>query len=50
MAEGAVLNEVFKNGTDAHATVKATGENTVGADKSALSWTLAAILGELDAE
>lgn len=50
LAEGAVLNEVFKNGTDAHVTVKAIGENTVGADKSALSWTLAAILGELDAE
>lgn len=48
LAEGAVLSEVFKNGTDAHVTVKAAGENTVGADLSALAWTLAATLGELE--
>jgi hypothetical protein len=48
LADGAVLNEVFKNGTDAHVSVKAAGENTVGADASVLTWTLAAALGELD--
>lgn len=50
LAEGAALDEVFKNGTDAHVTAKAAGTNTVGADLSGLSWTLAALLGELDME
>lgn len=50
LADGAVLNEVFKNGTDAHVNVKDAAANTVGADKSALMWTLAAALGELEVE
>lgn len=48
LAEGAVLNTIFKNGTDAHATAVPAGSNTVGADKTAFEWTLAAVSGELD--
>lgn len=47
-AEGAALNTIFKNGTDAHVIVKAAGTNTVGADKTAFEWTLAGLSGELD--
>ena len=49
LADGAVLNTIFKNGTDAHATAVTAGSNTVGADKSAFEWTLAGASGELDA-
>jgi hypothetical protein len=48
LAEGALLNEVFKDGTYAHVTIKDAGSNTVGADTSVLMWTLAATLGEFD--
>jgi hypothetical protein len=44
---GVALNDVFKDGTDAHATPVNRGENTVGADKSVFGWTWAAQAGEL---
>lgn len=43
------LADVFKNGTDAHATNVALGANTVGADKSKFEgWSWASLSGELD--
>ncbi len=43
------LDEVFKEGTDAHAMNVPAGSNTVGAEKTAFdSWTLTAASGELD--
>ncbi|MDD3741124.1 MAG: hypothetical protein PHH30_07770, partial [Bacteroidales bacterium] len=48
LATGVELTSVFKNGTDAHATVVNAGANTVGADKSKFtSWTWADENGEL---
>lgn len=47
-AEGAVLNTIFKDGTDAYVSVRAAASNTVGADKTDFEWTLAALSGELD--
>jgi hypothetical protein len=47
---GVLLNAVFKNGTDVHATSVAAGANTVGATKSAFaSWTWADVDGQLAA-
>lgn len=48
LAEGAVLSTIFKNGTDVHASAVPAGSNTIGADKSAFEWTLAAVAGELN--
>jgi hypothetical protein len=46
---GATLTDVFKNGTDVHATTKALGQNTVGADLSKFAgWSWAAVSGELN--
>jgi hypothetical protein len=47
---GVMLNAVFKNGTDVHATSVAAGANTVGATKSAFaSWTWSDVDGQLAA-
>lgn len=47
LPEGVALADVFKGGTDAHAT-SVNGSNTVGADKAAFaSWSWAAVAGEL---
>ncbi|MFO7613501.1 MAG: hypothetical protein R6W71_02575 [Bacteroidales bacterium] len=47
--EGVALSAIFRNGTDAHATVVPLGENTVGADMSKFQgWTWAALAGELN--
>ncbi len=48
LPSGVALSDVFKDGTDAHATNVAAGANTVGADKNAFSWTWAAAAGGLD--
>mgnify|MGYP003631062321 CR=1 FL=1 len=49
LADGVALTDVFKNGTDAHATAVTAGANTVGADKSVFSdWTWSAEAGNLD--
>lgn len=43
------LNEVFKNGTDIHATSVSAGANTVGADLSKFAgWTWASQAGQLN--
>ena len=43
------LNEVFKNGTDAHATEVNQGQNTVGADITKFAgWTWASQAGQLN--
>ena len=49
LAEGVELSAVFKNGTAAHATSVAAGENTVGADKTAFAstWSWAAAAGAI---
>lgn len=48
LASGVVLADVFKGGTDVHATEVATGANTVGADKSAfVGWTMSDARGQL---
>lgn len=48
LAAGVVLTDVFKNGTDAHASSVATGANTVGADKTPfIGWTMADARGQL---
>ena len=45
---GVALSDVFKGGTDAHATDVAAGANTVGADKSAfVGWTMSDARGQL---
>jgi len=45
---GVALTDVFKGGTDAHATNVALGANTVGADKSAfVGWTMCDARGQL---
>ena len=45
---GVVLTDVFKAGTDVHATEVAAGANTVGADKAPFaSWTWASVANEL---
>ncbi|ELR69527.1 hypothetical protein C900_04915 [Fulvivirga imtechensis AK7] len=45
---GVTLTDVFKNGTDAHASSVASGANTVGADVSKFSgWSWAHAAGEL---
>ena len=45
---GVVLSDVFKGGTDVHATDVAAGANTVGADKSAfVGWTMSDARGQL---
>lgn len=47
-AAGVVLNTIFLNGTDSHATSVALGANTIGADATSFgSWTWSSILGEL---
>lgn len=44
----ATLSEVFRSGTDVHATNVAAGANTVGADASVFAgWTWASVAGEL---
>ncbi len=49
LPEGVELMDVFKEGTDAHATSVSMGENTVGVDKSVFdSWSLSAMYGALD--
>ena len=48
LPENVTLNAVFKNGTDAHASNVALGQNTVGADLSKFQgWSWAAVAGEL---
>jgi len=48
LASGVVLTDVFKDGTDVHATSVAMGANTVGADKTVFSgWSLASVQNEL---
>lgn len=47
-AAGIVLNTIFLNGTDTHATSVALGSNTVGATASSFNtWTWSSVLGEL---
>jgi hypothetical protein len=47
-ATGVPLATMFKNGTDASATIVATGANTVGATKAAFAtWSWAAVAGQL---
>lgn len=47
-AAGVVLNTIFLNGTDAHATSVTLGANSVGADATSFStWTWSSVLGEL---
>lgn len=48
LPDGVALSAVFKNETDQHASDVAAGANTVGADKTAFSWTWAAAAGGLD--
>lgn len=49
LVEGVSLSTAFRNGTDAHVSEVALGENTVGADKSVFAgWSWAAVAGELD--
>jgi hypothetical protein len=48
LPEGVALSDVFKNETDQHASNVNSGANTVGADKTAFSWTWAAAAGGLD--
>ncbi len=46
---GSALTDFFKGGSDVFTSAVATGQNTVGADKSAFSgWTWAAVSGALD--
>lgn len=48
LAAGVALGDVFKGGTDAHATSVAAGANTVGADKTTFTgWTLSDVRGQL---
>ncbi len=48
LATGVSLNNIFLNGTAAHATAVAAGANTVGADKSAFAgWSWADVAGAL---
>jgi hypothetical protein len=48
LAAGVTLTDVFKHGTDAHATAVAAGANTVGADKSKFTgWSWAEESGQL---
>ncbi|MGM0944110.1 MAG: hypothetical protein ACQEW9_02940 [Bacteroidota bacterium] len=48
LAEGTSLTDVFKGGTDVHATAVAAGANTVGADKSVFAtWSWADVAGQL---
>ncbi|GMQ25767.1 hypothetical protein Aoki45_24490 [Algoriphagus sp. oki45] len=48
LPEGATLANVFRSGTDVHATAVAKGANTVGADKTAFAaWTWADVSGAL---
>jgi hypothetical protein len=43
------LTDVFKNGTDAHATSVSVGQNTVGADLTKFSgWSWASVSGQLN--
>lgn len=45
----ATITEVFRNGTDVHATTKALGQNTVGADLTKFAgWSWAAVSGQLN--
>ena len=47
-ASGVTLSTMFKNGTDASATIVAAGANTVGATKAAFAtWSWAAVAGQL---
>lgn len=48
LPDGVALGDVFKGGTDAHASNVAAGANTVGADKTKFTWTWASIAGGLD--
>lgn len=46
--DGVMLSAIFKNGTEAHASSVASGQNTVGADVSKFQgWSWAAVAGEL---
>lgn len=48
LAAGVALADVFKGGTDAHATSVAAGANTVGANKTPfVGWTLSDARGQL---
>lgn len=48
LASGVTLTDVFKNGTDAHASEVASGANTVGADKAPfVGWTMSDARGQL---
>ena len=48
LASGVALADVFKGGTDVHATSVAAGANTVGADKSPFAgWTMSDARGQL---
>ncbi len=47
-AAGTGLGDVFKDGTDMHASWVAAGSNTVGADLSQFGWTWASKNGELN--
>jgi len=45
---GVILTDVFKGGTDAHASEVALGANIVGADKTSfVGWTMADSRGQL---